>query len=118
MARRLFGFASGVVVALALVAGTAARISPAMADDTGFASAHDLRREGGRTCQVGHYHSGAGTGRTRKAAEADAIKSWSSFTAFEYGTDWARFSKAASKRISCSASSNGYDCSLEARACK
>ena len=112
MARILFGIFSGLGLALAFVSG------PALADDTGFASAHDLRREGGRLCQVGHYHSGGGAGRTRKAAELDAIKSWQSFTAFEYGSDWARFSKAASKSMRCSQSSNGYDCNVEARACK
>ena len=117
MAKRMIGIASATALALTAFVGNLS-VTAALADDSGFASMHDLRREGGRTCQVGHYHSGGGSGRTRKLAEADAIKSWSSFTAFEYGTDWARFSKAASKRMSCSTSSSGYDCNVEARACK
>ena len=117
MAKRMIGIASATALALTAVISNFS-VTSALADDTGFASTHELRREGGRTCQVGHYHSGSGSGRTRKLAEIDAIKSWSSFTAFEYGTDWARFSKAASKRMSCSAGSSGYDCSLEARPCK
>lgn len=112
IATRLFGIAGSL--GLAMVASFA---GPAWADDTGFASAHDLRREGGRLCQVGHYHSGGGTGKNRKAAELDAIKSWSSFTAFEYGSDWAHFSRAASKSMSCSGSGS-VDCNVEARPCK
>jgi hypothetical protein len=85
-----------------------------LADDTGFASSHDLRRERGRICFSDHWHYGSGTGPTIKAAQADAIKSWASFTALEYGSDWARFSRAASKKMTCS----GGSCSLEARPCK
>ena len=112
MAKMMSWCGIGCGLALALSAGAA------MADDSGFAYAHDLRKEGGRTCMSDHYHQGGGSGSTRKAAQADAIKSWSSFTAFEYGSDWARFSKAAGKSMSCSAGSSGYDCQLEARPCK
>ena len=79
---------------------------------------HDLRKEKGRLCMSDHYHTGGGTGSTRKAAEADAIKSWQSFTDFEYGSDWARFSKASGKGMSCSQGSSGWDCNVEARPCK
>lgn len=103
-------FALGM--ALTMIQGTA------LADDSGFAYAHDLRKERGRTCMSDHYHQGGGTGSTKKAAQADAIKSWQSFTAFEYGSDWARFSKAASKSMSCSAGSSGFECNVQARACK
>ena len=75
---------------------------PVMADDTGFAYMHDLRKEGGRTCFTDHWHYGSGNGATKAAAQKDAVGSWASFTAFEYGSDWARFSKAVSKRMSCS----------------
>lgn len=91
---------------------------PALADDTGFAYMHDLRKEGGRTCFTDHYHYGNGSGATKAAAQKAAISSWSSFTDFEYGSDWARFSRAASKGMSCSSSTGGYDCQLEARPCK
>jgi hypothetical protein len=90
----------------------------AVADDSGFAYSHDLRKEKGRTCMSDHYHQGGGSGSTRKAAEIDAIKSWQNFTDFEYGSDWARFSKATSKGMSCSQTSGGWECQLEARACK
>lgn len=100
-------------VGLVLVAAT-----PAAADDTGFAYAHDLRREGGRKCMSDHYHYGSGTGATKASAQRDAIGSWASFTALEYGSDWARWGRAASKGVSCSRDSSGYSCSISARPCR
>lgn len=100
------------MVAIAWTAGTA------FADDSGLAYSHDMRKEKGRTCFSDHYHQGGGSGGTRKAAEIDAIKSWSSFTDFEYGSVWARFSKAAGKGMSCTQVSTGWDCQVEARPCK
>jgi hypothetical protein len=100
---------SAIVSAL-LVAGAL----PVAADDTGFAYSHDLRRERGMKCMSDHWHYGSGTGANLKAAQADAIKSWASFTALEYGSDWARWTKAGSKKMDCSSTS----CSVEARPCK
>ena len=90
------------------------------ADDTGFASAHDLRKERGRTCMSDHYHYGNSTAKsTRGAAERDAIGSWQSFTDFEYGSDWARYSRAAGKRMTCKGAGGGaWECSVEARPCR
>ncbi len=93
-------------------------VAPVSADDTGFAYMHDLRREGGRTCFTDHYHYGSGSGATKAAAQKAAIGSWSSFTDFEYGSDWARFSRAASKSMTCGGGSGGVDCQIEARPCK
>ncbi len=103
------GLAAGVVGA-----GVSAR-----ADDNGIAAMiHDLRREGGRVCQVDHWHYGSGTGPNKKAATADAVASWQSFTALEYGTDWARFQRAASRKVDCSNSGSGVSCSIEGRPCR
>ena len=90
----------------------------ALADDSGFAGIHDLRHERGRICMSDHWHDGSGSGRTQKAAQADAVGSWSSFTALEYGSDWARWGKASAKSMSCSRTSSGFDCSVSARPCK
>lgn len=97
----------------ALVTTTAA-----YADDTGLAYAHDLRKEGGRLCMSDHYHSGAGEGRTKGAAQKAAIRSWMDFTNFEYGTVWARFSRAASKTTRYTKESNGWSASVEGRPCR
>lgn len=89
------------------------------ADDTGFASMHDLRRERGRLCMVSHYHSGNGSGPTKAAARRAAIRSWVDFTALEYGTDWARFGRARSRGIRCTRTGKrSYDCSVEGRPCR
>ena len=91
----------------------------AHADDTGLASIHDWRKEGGRTCMSDHFHDGAGSGDSRKAAEAKAIASWVSFTAFEYGTIWGNYNIAGSKKVDCTETgAKSWSCSLTARACK
>jgi hypothetical protein len=105
------------IAAATLLLGAAA-LAPVAADDTGMASSHDWRREGGRTCFLDHYHSGSGSGATKAAAQKDAISSWAGFTDFEYGSDWAHFSRAASKSMSCSKGANGFDCQLSARPCR
>lgn len=103
---------AGATLAVGLVLSATA--SPATADDTGFAYAHDIR---GR-CMTDHYHYGSGTGRTKSAAMRDAIASWAGFTALEYGSDWARWGRAAGKGASCSRDSTGFSCSISARPCK
>lgn len=109
-----------VLIAAAVFAVVPASLvaTPAVADDTGLAGIHDLRRERGRLCMSDHWHYGNGTGSSRKAAEVDAIKSWQSFTALEYGSDWGRFSRASGRRISCSKEGGSYACSVEGRPCR
>ena len=93
---------------------------PAFADDTGVAQLlHSLRREGKRLCLEDHFHSGSSSGAaSRKAAEIEAVRAWAEFTAFEYGTDWAQWTRAASKRLDCSQGGASWSCQAEARACK
>ncbi len=86
----------------------------ARADDSGFAYMHDIR---GR-CMTDHFHYGNGSGGTVASAQRAAIGSWSSFTDFEYGSDWARWSRAAGKQVSCSRGGSGYSCEVSARPCK
>lgn len=95
--------------------------APALADDTGVAAIHEQRREGGRTCFVDHYHYGSSAGlSSKKAALAAGIKSWADFTDFEYGSDWARWSRAAEKSAKCSQAGIGgsWSCDLSARPCR
>ena len=106
------------LIALSAIIAMPATVTPVSADDTGFAYMHDMRRERGRLCMTDHYHHGNGSGSTQRAARNDAIRSWANFTALEYGSDWARFSRAASKGIKCERSSSGYECSIQARPCK
>jgi hypothetical protein len=103
----------------AVAAIVVAAVGPAVADDTGFASIHDLRSEGAKTCMSDHEHYGSSNGqRSRREAELAAIKDWSSFTDLEYGSDWAKFSLASGKQMNCSLASSGWTCDLAARPCK
>ncbi len=92
--------------------------TPAFSSETGFADMHSHRKEGRTVCMVDHYHYGSGSGKTKPAALAAAIQSWSSFTDFEYGSSWANFKRASSKAVSYSASSGGWTADVSARACK
>lgn len=113
MSRRVYRAA---VTSMMLLGGTAI----ATAQETGLAeSLHQLRAESGRTCMSEHFHYGSSSGQAnRKAAEAEAIKSWASFTEFEYGRSWADFRIAGSRGMSCSQSGGGWGCNVEARPCK
>lgn len=90
------------------------------ADDNGIAATiHELKREGRKLCQDGHFHAGTSAGvASKKAAMAEAIGSWRGFTALEYGTDWASYINAASKSVNCSKGPSGWGCDIEARPCK
>lgn len=79
---------------------------------------HTARIERGYVCYADHFHYGSGSGSSKRAAQANAVSSWSSFVDLEYGSAWAIFAKAGSKKISCSPGSGGWDCSVEARPCR
>jgi hypothetical protein len=107
------------VAALGLLMGAAVSV-PAVADDTGLAGVlHTLKKEGRLLCQDGHFHYMTGdTLPDKKKAIASAIDNWQGFTAAEYGTDWAYFRKAGSKKITCNPSGTAWSCSVEGRPCK
>lgn len=99
-------------------AASLAACAGALADDTGLAYSHDLRKEGGRLCMSDHYHSGSGDGHTKAAARNSAIRSWADFTNFEYGTAWARFSRAASTSTRYTKAASGWSADVDARPCR
>lgn len=104
---------AGLALAFHVLAG------PAAADETGFADMHSQARVGDRICMTDHSHQGSSEGQpNRKAAEADAIRRWSSFTDLEYGSDWANFRIAAGKTVTCDGSSGSWSCFIDARPCK
>jgi hypothetical protein len=103
---------------LAAVAATTFAI-PASAQEGGLAAMHAMRREGGRLCMSDHWHYGSSsTSSSKAAAQRSAIASWQDFTDLEYGRAWARFSRAASRKIGCSRNSAGWSCDAEARPCR
>jgi len=104
-----------------LLAATAVSsvVIPASAQDGGLAAMHAMRREGGRLCMSDHWHYGSsGSQGSKAAAQRAAIASWQDFTDLEYGRAWARFSRAASKKIGCSRGGAGWTCDAEARPCR
>jgi hypothetical protein len=111
--RKLLVGAGALALASLLVSGSGAR-----AEESGLAGMHDWVRSGSKTCMADHYHDGSGTGRTKSAARREAIRSWSDFTAWEYGNAWGRYSLAASKSMNCSGSRGNYSCSTSARPCR
>jgi hypothetical protein len=107
-----------VVLATGLI-GHGLPVAPGRADDTGFAtSTHDVRHEGGRLCILAHNHGGSGTGGTKGVALVAAMKAFYDSTASEYGSDWASWSKAASKQVTYAKTSDGWSASVLARPCK
>lgn len=103
---------------LSVIAVALASATPSLGDQTGMADMHDQRREGSKICLSGHFHTGVGKGRTKRAARAAAIKAWQEFTAFEYGLDWAYFRTANSKGIGYERSSDAWEATVEARPCR
>ena len=100
--------------AASLLAGFAG----AIADDNGVAEIHQWRKVAGRICFVDHTHDGSGVGQTQKAALAQAIDSWRSFTDLEYGSDWASYTNSIDKVATCTASGAGFECHVASTPCK
>jgi hypothetical protein len=113
MRNRLKGTGAGFVMALAASTLTAA------AQDGGLTDLHSKVRVGNKLCFADHYHYGTSGGlASKKAAEAEAIRSWAGFVAWEYGDAWASIKLAVSKNMSCSNSAGSWSCNLEARPCR
>jgi hypothetical protein len=100
------------------VAASLAQSAPVQASETGVAGIHSWVRVGGKTCLVDHYHDGSGTGATKGAAQAAAIRSWVDFTAWEYGSSWGRYGLAVGKSMNCDRGTSGWSCNTSARACR
>jgi hypothetical protein len=100
------------------LAATLVQGAPVQAAETGVASIHSWVRVGGKTCLVDHYHDGSGSGASKSAAQAAAIRSWVEFTAWEYGSSWGRYGLAVGKSMNCDRGMSGWSCSTSARACR
>lgn len=105
--------------AAALLCVSTAMTAPvAQAQDSGLASMHTLRKEGGKLCMADHFHAGSGEGATKAKARMAAIRSWADFTDFEYGRAWARFGRAASVTTRYTKAETGWSATVEARPCR
>jgi len=108
-----------LAMTVAVCAAGALPLERVRADETGLASIHDWKKVGRKTCFTDHRHYGSSAGhRSKKAAEVAAIKDWQGFTAFEYGTDWARYSLAIDRKNGCTSETSGWKCEVEATPCR
>ena len=104
--------AAGALLALSL-SGTGGQAQAACHPQT----FHDERAESGVCCFTDHFHTGSSSGvASRAKAVTDAVRAWEDFVYFEYGGSYDHWSMAHGKSVSCS-SSNGWSCTVEARAC-
>ena len=108
-----FMVSAGSLAAMALFGS-----AQAVADQSGFAGMHAQNVVKGRLCFSGHTHVGSsGSAHSKRAAMAAAAGDWSSFTAFEYGSSWARWKIATAKSASCEKSSGNWICEVQAMPC-
>lgn len=109
---------AATVLAIGLAAGIGATSAEA-----GLDKLHKQHVEGGRTCMIDHWHyKSSGAWPTRAAAEAAVAKSWSRFTAAEYGAQWGDVRIAAAASLQCSSEVGhrgpSWSCNLKARPCR
>jgi hypothetical protein len=85
---------------------------------TGHDQLHQQARVAGKICMTEHEHGGEGALASRRGAEAAAIRHWESFTAWEYGKPWGRYSLAAGKNMECTNGGAVWLCNTRARPCR
>ena len=91
----------------------------AFADQSGLAGMHAQRMVGGYMCFTEHTHVGTGSpSPSKQQAIESAAQDWSSFTAFEYGTDWGHWKVATAKQTKCQKVNENWACEVQARPCR
>lgn len=107
-----------------LILAAALMLGPSVtATHAGLDKLHKQRAEDGRVCMIDHWHyKSSGAWPTKAAAEAVVAKSWSRFTAAEYGPQWGDVRIAASVSMACSSAAGNrgvsWTCNLKARPCR
>ena len=109
---RMSAFSSGAVLTIVL----------AIAMAVAFSAPLEAKKRKTKLCKDEHFHYGSSEWLpTRKRAMADAVASWASFTSFEYGNAWARFSLAHKKKTGCERggpSGKSWYCAVEGIPCR
>jgi hypothetical protein len=107
-----------VAAGATLLIGLGPAPAPVLAQQTGLAGIHAWVPVGRKTCMATHTHEGSGNGKTKKDAERAAIRAWESFTIWEYGPSWGRYSLSESKTINCDRSTGSeFSCQVSSRPC-
>lgn len=79
----------------------------------------------GKVCRTNfgieaHFHGANGAKPSKDAAQTEAIRDWSRFTAFEYGRRWGNWSLAIGHSMTCAHDTNAgvWRCRAEAQPCR
>ena len=90
------------------------------ADAAGLDGLHRKIQVGNRLCMAGHKHHGtSNSAPTRAHALASAAQHWNSFTALEYGDEWADFRNAHTPEVHCRQSGHAaWRCDITASPCR
>ena len=90
----------------------------AKAQDDDLLAPHSAYIKGRLQCLETHSHVGGADGRTKRLALRAAIREWQSFTAWEYGSAWASYRRAAGKSVEYIKAEVGWTARVEARPCR
>lgn len=117
MVNRVVKYGLGAVLCIAPVL-----LAPRAADAT---VSSEKRLSNGKVCRViaviPHHHLGIGSAYgSRAAARRSAIRRWSRFTAWEYGSEWGSYARAINKGVTCFPSllEGGWRCVVAAQPCR
>lgn len=111
----------GAVLAATFIGGVTFATA---AQASGLAFLHKIERVGGdRQCMVDHFHHGDSRPRTSKEEAAfEAAGAWSSFTALEYGREWANIKLAIEPSLDCApvetSRGHAWQCKVKAKPCR
>ena len=90
----------------------------AMAVSTAALMASEPASARGKVCKADHFHTWTGTGPTKRAARASALRGWRAYTGFEYGRAWTNFRRAGNRSVKCSGSRGNWSCTATGRPCR
>lgn len=90
----------------------------AFAKNDDLLAPHSAYIKGRTQCFDAHTHVGGADGRTKRTALKAAIREWQSFTAWEYGSTWASYRRAAGKTVEYIKAEVGWTARVEARPCR
>ncbi|GJM01535.1 MAG: hypothetical protein DHS20C08_00360 [Rhodomicrobium sp.] len=75
--------------------------------------------EAAKYCQGDHLHYGfSDSFKSKRQAMRDAVKSWASFTAFEYGPEWARWRLSINRSVKCGRENGLWRCNIQSTPCR
>ena len=106
------------LIAALVLSASLSVTAQAFAKNDDLLAPHSAYIKGRTQCFDAHTHVGGADGRTKRAALKAAIREWQSFTAWEYGSAWASYKRAAGKTVEYIKAEAGWTARVEARPCR